>query len=224
MIHRPPGLRRKLNLAVLPILVAGMALFIALDYRHEWRSVDAAHALHGPDAALAANTATTPEAVAGQSLRTHLILSGVTIVVLAVGINLALSRLVLKPLRNVEIAIEQLERGRWRVSIDETGTEELERLGKSFRALGLSVGALMLQTLNAERLAMLALISKRLSAQLEPELLRLGTVVGRLAETDPSAISEARHNVAVAAAGIQRALHDLDRLLDAGVHARRTTA
>ncbi len=217
-----PGLRLKFNLVLLPLLLAAMCAFLWLDYRHELRAVMAAHSLHvdrvgevPPSGPIGAET--SPRSVAGRSLAMHVLVGGVTLLLLALGINAALAWFVLRPVTAIETAISQMERGHWRLSLQESSGDELGRLTANFRLLGLSLDAQAFQAVYADRLAMLALLSKRVSGRLEPEVARLGRVIGRLADAD--ADQQTRSDVADAAAAILGVIRELERAIDAGVHA-----
>ena len=68
----------------------------------------------------------------------------------------------------------------------------------------------MVQGLDAERRATAALLAIQMAHDVEPELDRLGLVIGTLAGSDPKSVQSARHEVAVAAARIRRAVRKLD--------------
>ncbi len=218
----PPGLRVKFNLALLPVLVAGMLAFVWLDYRHEVQAIMAAHALHvsavgerAPSGPIAG--ATTPDAVGRRSLVLHAVLGMVTLTMVGLAINLALTWFVLRPLAAIETAIRQMEQGHWHVRVADPPGDELGRLTGSFRTLGLSLDAQMFQALYADRLALLALLSKRVASHLEPETHRLGRVIGQLAQVQGESARQARSDVADATATVLSVLRDLENLMQAGV-------
>lgn len=209
---RALGLRCRINLIVLPILVAGMALFVAIDYRHEYASVSAAHAQH--DAArVTIDPATSADAVALRSLTAHVAGGLVTVIGLALVLNAAMWRLVLRPLREVEVLVAQMQRGHWQVVVQHAPTNELTRFATAFEQLGICVFGAMVQGLGAERRATTALLAMQVAHDVEPELDRLGRAIGALAESDPESVENARHEVAVAAAHIRRAVRRLDHLV-----------
>ncbi len=218
----PLGLRVTFNLVLLPVLLAGMLAFVWLDYRHEVRAIMAAHALHvsvvgdratsGPIAA-----ATSPDVVGRRSLAMHAVVAVITLTAVGFAINLALTWLVLRPLGAIETAVRQMEQGHWHVELADSSGDELGRLTGSFRTLGLSLDAQMFQALYADRLALLALLSKRVASRLEPETHRLGRVIGRLAQVEGENARRARSDVADAAAAVLSVLRDLETMMQAGV-------
>jgi HAMP domain-containing protein len=212
---RALGLRCRINLIVLPILVAGMALLVAIDYRHEYASVSAAHAQH--DAApVAIDPATSAGAAALRSLAAHVAGGLVMVIGLALALNAAMWRLVLRPLRDVEVLVAQMRRGHWRGLVQHAPTNEtneLTRFATAFEQLGLCVFGAMVQGLGAERRATTALLAMQVVHDVEPELDRLGRAIGALAESDPESVKNSRHEVAVAAAHIRRAVRRLEHLV-----------
>ena len=213
----PRSLRARVNLVALPILALPLALFTAVDYWHEHAAITATHALHDMGSTAAAEGPAAPAAIAGRSLRVHVVASAIMLAVLAVGLNAVLTRFVLKPLADVEHGIEQMQRGHWIVTLGAARAEEVERVVEKFRALGPTVGAMMLHALQAERLATIALLSKRVAGKILPELDRLGDAVGRLGRDDP----EVQHDVAAAAARIRCAVRELDQIFTAATRVER---
>lgn len=205
-----------MNLVALPLLLLALALFTAVDYWHEHRAVTATHALHDMNATAAAASPAAPATIAGRSLQIHLVAASVVLVVLALALNAALTRFVITPLAEVERGIEQMERGQWVVTLDPARAAEVQRVVDKFRALGPMLGALMLHALQAERLATIALLSKRVAVKIEPELDRLGAAIGRLERGDSAA--DVQHEVATATARIRCAVRELDTIFTAATH------
>lgn len=208
-----------MNLVALPPLVLALGLFALVDYSHERRAVTATHALHDMSPAAAAESSMPPATIAGRSLRIHLLAGTLVLVVLASTLNAALARFVIKPLADVERGIAQMERGQWLVTLDLARAAEVQSVVDKFRALGPTLGALMLHALQAERLATIALLSKRMAAKVEPELDRLGTVVGRFEHGDST--TDVKHEIAAATARIRCAVRELDTIFAAATHAER---
>lgn len=215
----PRSLRTRVNLVALPPLVLALGLFALVDYAHERRTVTATHALHDMNPAAAAASSMPPATVAGRSLRIHLVAGTLVVVMLASTLNAALTRFVIRPLAEVERGIAQMERGHWRVTLDAARVDEVQSVVERFRALGPTLGALMLHALQAERLATIALLSKRMAARIEPELDRLGTYVGRLEHGD--ATTDVTHGIAAAAARIRCSVRELDTIFAAACQAER---
>ncbi len=223
MSHRG-GLRLKLNLVILPLVVGTMAVFVWLDYQHETATIMAAHGMHVelaeaglPIGPVPLNL--SPRAVGRRALQIHGLHAIVTVVVVMLGVNAALSAFVLKPLAGVQAGIAQMERGEWRARIDAPrDDDEVGRLLASFQSLGLTVDALVLQLLNAERLATAALLATKLAAQIEPEVERLGAAAAQLQSLPDEASQRAAGTVASAAARIMATSRGLDRVFDRKCH------
>jgi HAMP domain-containing protein len=220
------GLRTKFNLLLLPVLATGMLLFVGLDYRHEVRAVMAAHAMHvsavgAPAASGPIDAATAPEAVARESLRLHALIALLVMSGLGGAVNMALRWLVLQPVDRIATALRQMEQGHWDVRLADGANDEVGRLARSFGDLGLSLDVRLFQAMYADRMAVLALLQKRVSRTLEPEVQRLGRVIGGLAEIDAPAAHAARHEAAAVAATLMGVVRELDAVIDAGVQQSR---
>lgn len=211
-----PGLRVKLNLVVVPLTAAITVLMVWADYRHEVAAVTASHALHrlvvGTDVSTGPiDPATLPEVVGRGSLRMH-IAYGVAMLVLLIGsVNAALHAFVLRPIDRIRECIVKMKRGHWRGAVDDTSEDELGQLVRSFQVLGLEIDALVSQLLQAERLSMLALLSKRLGGQLEPDVRRVGEIAARLHRHGDATGREAGQELARVAAYMLAALRAADR-------------
>jgi len=217
---RRAGLRFKLNLVIVPIVVGTMALFVWLDYRHETQAIMAAHAMHVESAGTGLPIGPVPpgvgpRAVGRRAVQIHALHAVVTVVLLMLAVNAALSAYVLTPLAGAQAWIARMERGQWRTRIDTAGdVDEVGRLVTSFQTLGLTIDALVFQLLNAERLATAAVLAKKMAGHIEPEVQRLVAVASRLqCLPDPEA-QAAAEDIASAAARIVAATRSLDRLFD----------
>lgn len=212
------GLRLKLNLVILPLVVGTMAFFVWLDYRHETAAIMAAHAMHvgSVDAGQPSGPVpwdVSPRVVGRRALQIHAAHAVVTVLLVMLAVNGALSAFVLRPLASVQAGIVQMERGQWRARIDAAGDDdEVGRLLVSFRSLGLTVDALVSQSLNAERLATAAVLVKKLAGQIEPEVQRLGAAAAALQRAPDPDVRAAADTIAAAAARIVAASRSLDRL------------
>ena len=223
-IPRRAGLRLKLNLVILPLVVGTMAVFVWLDYRHETAAIMAAHGMHvasaeagRPIGPVPSNL--SPRAVGRRALQIHALHAAVTIVLVMLSMNAALSAFVLKPLAGIQAGIAQMERGQWRARIDAPrDDDEVGRLLASFQSLGLTVDALVLQALNAERLATAALLAKKMAAQIEPEVERLGAAAAELQRLPDEVAQRAAETVAKAAARIVATSRGLDRVFEVRGH------
>lgn len=213
---RHPGLRMKLNLAVLPILVVAFGGMMWLDYRHEVDAVMAAHELHagpvsegpftGPVSPL-----TSPEAVARRALQTHLVYGMVMFVLVALAVHTAVSRLIIRPLSRVRDGIRQMQHGHWRLGQAMSGPDEMGQLQRDFEHLGLAVDALAAHLLHTERLAAVALLSRRLESALTPQVGRIARAVAALQASGlPAGTDETLAELADAAVRVAATVQTLD--------------
>jgi hypothetical protein len=220
-----PGLRFKFNAVVLPLLALLVGLFVAADYHHEVAAVMAAHAMHeGPVATVGLthpiDPATIPEAVGRASLVMHAWFAALMLVVVLATINATLSVLVLKPLDRIRVACAQMEHGHWSPLTVSSPSDELGVVTTALLQLGLVLGTSVGQTVQAERLATLAVVARTTAAAIEPEVARLGASIARLqASGSPEAREEATQ-IGRAAAGVLAATYGLDHAFDA--HFQRT--
>lgn len=222
-----PGLRAKFNAIVLPVLALVFTTVVAVDYRHEVRTVMAAHAIHeasrdvhryGP-----IDPATTPEAAGRATLFTHAAFGLVTFTAVLIATNVALSVFVLAPLARVRAACRQMERGHWRVAGLAEAGDEVGLTTAAFRQLGLSLGAFVGHTLQTERLATLALVAQTTAGAIEPEVSRLGASVGRLHASPAPGVRQEAEEVASAAAAILAAVRRLGHTFDGSQRTRGGT-
>ncbi|GMV22532.1 MAG: hypothetical protein AMXMBFR57_24810 [Acidimicrobiia bacterium] len=216
------GLRLKFNLAVVPLTIALTALMVWVDYRHELAAVMASHAIHGGVADTAAPTGpvkpdTIPEIVAWNSVRGHFAYGVVLLVALIVGVNAALDRLVLWPLRQMRLRLSLLGHGHWRGAVEPTSEDEMGRFGRSLQSLGPEIGALVGQSLQAERLAVLALLAHYLRRELEPDVQGVAQVAVQLNGSPGTDPREAAHELARRAASMIATIRGLDRAFPGGV-------
>ena len=217
------GLRWKFNIALLPAVAVTVFLLAWIDSHHEWQAVTAAHGPHmaaadaGVEAAQA-DPATSPEAVVRRSAVIHAAYAAALLLVIALGLNVALSRFVLEPVDRIRDDIEKMERGHWRLPLRPAGQDEVGRVVESFQMLGLSVDAHVGQLIRAERLATLALVATKTAALIEPRVERIGAAVGRVYERRDGAERDARtaaEEIAIASAEILAAVRGLDRAFEA---------
>jgi hypothetical protein len=210
------GLRLKLNLLVVPLVAAVTILMVWADQRHEMAAIMASHAMHtavvGTAAAISpVDPDTLPEVVARDSLRMHLAYGVVLLVLLVTGVNGALEVLVLRPLQRARARLIKMEHGYWRASIEPTSEDEMGQLIHSFQVLGPEIDALVGQSLQAERLAVLALLSQYLRGRLEPDLERVAAVAARLNGGHEADAQEAAQELARRVASMFATVHGLDR-------------
>ena len=204
---RGRGLRWRFNAVLLPVIAVTFGLLVWLDYRHEWQAIVGAHGQH--PAAISAGAAaglvdggTSPEAVAGRTLAIHAAYAVVLLSLVALGVNVALWRFVLRPVDRIQERIEQMERGYWRMPAPPVGQDEVGRVVESFHMLGLKVDALVMQLLRAERLATLALVANKSTTQLEPPIQRIDAAVGHLRASGNDTVRQAAQEIAAANAEI----------------------
>lgn len=209
------GLRTKFNIALVPLVAAALSLLVVLDYRHEFRSVMDAHDIHAGRVDAMVNDApiqdsTTPNAVARQTIALHAVVGVFTLVVLVLGVNLLLSRLVLAPVARVRAGITRLQHG-FQTAETAASADEIRAVVAAFNDLGLTLDAVLLHALQAERLATLALLSKQIAADIEPEAQQLVVAATRLHQMPDEAAREIGYTIAERAARILGALRRLDR-------------
>ncbi len=214
--RRGIGLRLKINLVVLPLLAASLCAVVWVDYRHEVGAVMAAHALHaGPVSAEVGggpvSLETSPGEVAGRALRIHAAYGMIIFVIVGCAIDAAVWFFVIRPLGRIHGAIAQMVRGHWRVTPGVTAHDEVGRLSADFGRLGLAIDALASHLLHAERLATLALLSRRLQGAVEPQLERIVHTLATLhAEPESNRPTSALNEISAAAARIAAAVRALD--------------
>ena len=210
------GLRAKFNAVLVPVIATAIGLLVVLDYRHEFEAVMDAHAIHTTAGETSRVTApvglqTTPEAVVRRMTVLHVTAGALTLLALVIAVNATLSHYVLTPIDRVRAGIERLQRGfRTGERVADSG-DEVGEVVAAFTSLGLALDALMLHSLHTDRLATLALLSKMIAADVEPEVQRLGVTATRLHEVADEDIKEAAREVAGATARILAALRRLDR-------------
>jgi HAMP domain-containing protein len=215
-----PGLRFKFNAVILPVLIVAFGLLVAADYSHEVGTVMSAHAMHeGPAGAVEItrpiDPVTTPEAVGRATLVMHTWFAALTLAVVLAAINAALSLFVLRPLRRVREACAQMERGHWHAPGLSHASDEMGAFTAAFRQLGLTLEVFVGQTLQAERLATLALLARTTAGAIEPEVARLGTSAARLHASEAPGVRDEAESVARAAAAILAAVRGLDHAFEA---------
>ena len=216
-MRRNTGLRLKFNLVLVPIVALGIAAIVSADYLHESATLMEAHATHvtpvgAPAAARPMDPWMLPDAVAARSLRMHLVFGGVLLVLVVLGVNVTLQSLILRPVALISQRLAGLEHGQWRGPVVATGTDEVGVLHEGFQRLGPEIDALVGQVLHADRLATLALLSKRLEGQIAPEVSRIGQVAGRLMSPEPVEARAEGEVLGRAAANILQAVYEYDRL------------
>lgn len=222
--RRGISLRLKLNLVVLPLLALSLGVVVWADYHHEVEAVMAAHALHsGPVSGEATggpvSPGTSPGEVAGRALRIHATYGVFVFVLMGLAIDAAVWLFVIRPLRRIQETIALMARGHWRVTPDVVADDEVGRLSGDFNRLGFTIDALAGQLLNAERLATLALLSRRLHVAVEPQVERIGHAVAGLhagldSTTSDGALRRALTEISDAAARIAGSLRALDQPFD----------
>lgn len=215
------GLRLKFNRVLVPLVALGIAGMVWADYRHEYGTLMEAHAQHvvpvGTEAAAGPmDPWTLPEAAARRSLRLHILYGGALLVLLILAVNLALQWLVLCPIASMRQRLTYLQRGRWRDPVGSAGGDEIGLLHGGVQRLGFEIDALVGQILETDRLAVLALVGKRLEASIDPEVRRIGEIAARLAAGDSAAAQRDGEVLGHAAAAILAAVHEYD-----GVFVRR---
>ncbi len=184
-MHRKPGLRLKFNLILVPIVVLGIAVIVWADYRHEFSTLMQAHAAHASAVGAQAPSGpmepwTLPEAAARRSLRMHALYGGALLVLLIVTVNATLTALILRPVSLMGQRLNDMQHGRWRAGVASGWNDEVGELYEGFQRLGPEIDALVGQVLHAERLAAVALVSKRLESRIAPEVTAIAAIAGHL--------------------------------------------
>lgn len=220
-------LQVKLNAVVVPLVLVAVGIMAWADYRHEFTSTMDAHGIHVSDASttgpIPADTA--PAAVAGRSLRAHILFGSAVGLALALAVNAAVSIVILRPIRRVRDRMNQMARGLWRgPSFEPVPGDELGALVEGFSQLGMQMEAIVQHLLQTERLATTALISTRVRAELAPALDALKSAVadlhaGRIDDRERLAGSVAR-----ATAEILSLVNGLDAPFAALPHSARKQA
>jgi hypothetical protein len=223
------GLRLKFNLVLVPTIALGIAEIVWVDYRHESATLMEAHAAHVSVVADGATTGpmdpwTLPDVAARRRLRLHAMAGSALLVIVIVAVNLTLQALILRPIASMRDRIDKLQRGQWR---DGEGAasgrdDEIGVLFDGFRHLAREIDALVGQILHADRLAILALVSKRVEARIEPEVRRIGEVAGRLTFGEPTDARADGEALGRAAAAILTAVHEHDAAFAQGPPVKRS--
>lgn len=210
------GLRAKFNVVLVPLMAMALGIVLFLDYRHEFRSVMDAHGIHAGRIATVGTLApiderTSPRVIARRTIELHLVAGALTLLALTLAVNLTLSRFVLVPIGRVRAGIERLRLGFRAGALPIAPSDEVTDTVTAFDDLGLTIDALTLHALQTERLAVLALLSKMVAADVEPEAQRLAAAAARLHRIPDRTIQQAAHEIAEATARILAAVRRLDR-------------
>jgi hypothetical protein len=202
-------------MVLMPTVLLALAAMLAADYRYQLDALMDAHAAHTMSVALDPAPKVgfeSPDAAARRSLRSHALYGGALLVMLALAADAALSILVLRPTAALRNQLSRIERGQWHVvggARHEYSRDELGDLCEAFQRLGPELGALMLQTLRAERLAATALVTKRFTCRIEHEVQAIARTVAALLE-HPLEPEEVARVIAPAAGRIVQALREFD--------------
>lgn len=222
------GLRLKFNLVIVTTVAVGIAAMVWADHRHEYATLTEAHAVHASQVGTGAATApmnpwSLPGAAVRRSLWMHTVYGGALLAILVIALNVVLHALILRPVALMRQRLAGLARGQWRGPVESSGDDELGSLYEGFQRLGPEIDALVGQGLHAERLAALALVSKRFSLRIEPEVRRIGAVAARLVSTDAAGARAEGEELGRAAAAILHALHEYDAAFVESAAARTPT-
>lgn len=214
-MQRRTGLRLKVNLVLVPVVAFGIALMVWADYHHEYATLMQAHGAHVSPVGVGTSGGpidpwTLPGAATRRSLRMHLVYGGLLLGLLVLAVNAVLEFLILRPVALMQRRLAGLQRGQWRGPVEAGGDDELGTLYENFQRLGPEIDALVGQVLRAERLAALALVSKRFELRVEPEVRRIGGIAARLTASDGAAARADGEELGRAAAAILHAVHEHD--------------
>ena len=164
--------------------------------------------------------ATLPETVTRDSLRTHVTYGVLLLVLVIASVNGALQLFVFRPLERLRKRLDRMEHGHWQDAPVAASGDELGRFVKSFDVLGLEIGALAGQALHADRLAIVALLSRHLATRLEPELQTVVQVASELNARQDEVGRMAGDKLARSAAAMLTTTRGLDRVFSSSTHAR----
>jgi HAMP domain-containing protein len=153
----------------------------------------------------------------------HAALGLVVLVSVALAVNWTVWFLVLRPIDRIRDRMHRMTRGEWRTTTNRTSDDEIGQFTADFDRLGLAVEALAGQLLYAERLATLALVSKRLEASILPQVQRIVAAVSRVQVTHDRTV-ERLEEVTDASTRIVASLRALDRLFKPGSPRRAVSA
>jgi len=209
------GLRGQFNLLVMPLAAGIVAAMIWADYRRESNALMQAHALHGSAVAGGAVSAPLdpsqiPAAVAQRSMRVHAGFGAGLLAALGLILNVALSVLILQPVRSMRARLAAFEHGYWRLPVDATGADELGALQHHLQRLGPELDALVSHLMKADRLTMLALLSRQFERETEADLTRIATIAARFTMTGTPEARRDGHELADAVARIMKAVRRYD--------------
>lgn len=212
------GLRLKFNLLLAPIVAAALIIGLWADYRHESAMVMEAHAMHTTLVGSAVVTqpideALLPVVVANRSLRTHVLVGAVLLVLLIAAVNAALHVFIFGPLGRLGDRLARMEHGHWGdlAAMPVTG-DELGQFVQKFALLGPEIDALVGQSLRAEYLAALALLAHQLRGRLEPELAHMARIAVRLNAQRDESVRNLGGELARAVAGLMGWAGQIDRV------------
>ena len=214
-MHKRPGLRLKFNLVLVPVVALGIAVMVWADYHHEYATLMEAHGAHVSPVGVGTPAGpmdpwTLPGAATRRSLRMHLAYGGILLGLLVLAVNAVLELLILRPVALMQRRVAALQRGQWRGRVEPGADDELGTLYAGVQRLGPEIDALVGQVLQAERLAMLALVSKQFERRIEPEVTRIGAIAGRLTRSEDGEARAAAAGLGRAAAAILHAVHAYD--------------
>jgi methyl-accepting chemotaxis protein len=208
------GLRLKFHLILLPTVLVALAVMIAADYYYQLDALMDAHAVHAsaiPAQSVRIGAVESPDSVARRNLVSHGLHGAALIVLVALAADAALTILVLRPAALLREQLSRIERGQWHSTCAEQSRDELGALCAAFQRLGPELGALVHQTVQAERLATTALVTKRLTSRIEREVQEITRTVAAMLERRIDAEDAARV-IAPAAGRIVQALREFDPL------------
>ena len=216
-MRSPAGLRLKFHLLLLPIVILALAVMIAADYRFQYEALMDAHATSTRSVGGSASPIESrrqPDAIAWRTMRSHALFGLALLAILGLAVDAALVRLVLRPAARLRDQLTRIEHGQWQLGTPEQSRDELGALCTAFQRLGPELGALMTNTINAERLATTALVSQRLASRIEPEVQTIARMIGEALEP-PTCRTDLTEVIGPAAGRIVAALHEFDPVFQA---------
>ena len=213
----PAGLRVKFHLLLLPTVVLTLAVMIAADYRYQYEALMDAHAMSTRSVGGGSSpigSMLQPDAVAWRTMRSNALFGLALLAILGLAVDAALARLVLRPAARLREQLTRIERGQWQLGAPEQSRDELGALCTAFQRLGPELGALMTNTVNAERLATTALVSRRIASRIEPEVQTIARTIGGTLDSSTRR-TDLAEVIAPAAGRIVAALHEFDPVFHA---------
>lgn len=217
------GLAGKFFLVSVVITVVTMAVFEAVDYLHQRRSLIGLHDALTQEASSQAGGgigANRPKHLAQirhslrQTLMVHLLHVTVTVAVLVIALNFAATKLLIKPIRQLLDGVRTMSRGKWDIHLPVTSRDEMGLLTAQFNAMANLLEDRVTQLRRAERLSSLAILVSKMNAELSGIEHQMDRAVSLVASSGASSAAALQVGLDQMRAETQK-LNHLRALLDA---------